>query len=528
MNARPQQSTYSADVTVVGINVWQPQSRNFLVLGPCSERSRLATQDENTLRAARLAKHPVWVEFELSRGWPDWYRSWEEFDRPMVKWDQVEPLLRCLGLPSPEATEPAADALPREVLRVLPFIYELGAARAFGEIRASDKIERGRSFAAAGFEVVGKEASGDSHFGFRPVCLNIASVDNLVFTMPQRRLADESTALPLRVEADLSGPPPLQVPLRYLPASGQEVTANDVVDGIALYLGATCEWVVESAQDSLAEVEATFFREVTQTAPTELAREDGAAGRLEAAFSNLQELGAGMRRIGRELALILQRVPAGSRGSGNREATARVEQRYENALKKVDELQMQLRLAGETMASALTTQQFVIAEKHRRLDEERRTEGEKLQRAGTVLASLILVPGLVAAIYGANVPVPGRDHPQGVMAMLLFMLGGGLLTWALFTLVAQQEPGQTAGNDAAQPKPWYYSRGLRAAIAAASTSIVIGTVVFFGQLSGTPPPAGQGQLVESLRASHILLLGASIALVVGIGLIAARLPRWTD
>lgn len=165
---------------------------------------------------------------------------------------------------------------------------------------------------------------------------------------------------------------------------------------------------------------------------------------------NILLLGDVLRRVGRELALILQRVPAGSRGSGDREATARLERRYENALKMVDSLQMQLRLPGETMASALSTQQFVIAEKHRRLDEDRRTEGEKLQRAGTVLASLVLVPGLVAAIYGANVPVPGSEHPQGVMAMLLFMLGGGLLTWALFTLVAQHVPAQTAGGDASR------------------------------------------------------------------------------
>ncbi len=312
------------------------------------------------------------------------------------------------------------------VLRVLPFIYELGAARAFTEIQGSeeedeeDEKKQVRTFPAVGFEVPPGDPSEDE-FRFFPVRLNVASANRFVFTLGQPRPEGREEPLRVRIESSLGGPPPLQVPLRYLPAT-ELVEANDVVDGIALYLGAACEWVVEGVEMELADVEQGFFEEIDKR-PRELTH-DGGAQRLKAPFRDLQQLGSVMRQVRRELALIIQRSPPGGAGSGDREATARVARRYEAALTKVDALQVQLRLAGETMASALTTQQFVIAE-------ERRAEGERLQQLGTALASIVLVPSLIAAIYGANLPVPGGHQTQGVMAMVMFMLGGGLLTYAL-------------------------------------------------------------------------------------------------
>lgn len=524
-------TSYSAHVAVAGVNIWREDERGFRVLKPVQGGS-LCESQLDAIEKANEAGQPVWVEVELSNPWPDWYGSWEEFDRPEVDWDAATPLFARLDVKLPEAVTPGNGQLATEVLRILPFVYELGAARAFAEVLAPCKSERARAFPAAGFEVSPPDSSpdqrfpADESFRFRAVRLNVASADNLVFTLRQHRRVGRVSELTIQVKGGGTGPPPLQVPVRYLP-NARRVEANDLVDGIALYLGATCEWIAESVENNLAEVERNFFDDIVEKAPAQLAREGEASGHLEAAFQQLNDLGDVMRKVERELAMILQRAPASGAGSRGPEATAAVEPRYEAALKKVESLQMQLRLAGETMASALTTQQFVLAEKHRRIAEGQRFEGEKLQRTGTLLASVVLVPGLVAAVYGANLPVPGRDNAQGVTAMVLFMLGGGLSTWWLITFFSDRVRGDTTDAEAAQPlshertyERWSERPALRAVLGAAVTAFVLASYNFVDQLSDAPSGSRTAQLAERLKWDDAGLLVGFLLLVAVVAVVA--------
>lgn len=534
------QSSYSARVKVAGVNLWRENIRGFRAFRPV-EGGSLCESQLNAIKEAHEAGQPVWIEVELSNPWPDWYGSWEEFDRPEVDWAAAGPLFALLGVKLPEAVTPGNGQLATEVLRILPFVYELGAARAFAEILAPCKSERARTFPAAGFEASRAHTpadqsfpGGNERFRFRAVRLNVASADNLVFTLRQHRLVGRASELTIQVKGGGTGPPPLQVPVRYLP-NARRVEANDLVDGIALYLGATCEWIAEGVENNLAEVERDFFDEIIEKGATQLAREGEASGPLEAAFKELHELGDVMRKVERELAMILQRAPVGGVGSRGLEATAAVEPRYEAALKKVESLHTQLRLAGETMASAVTTQQFVLAEKHRRIAEEQRFEGEKLQRAGTLLASVVLVPGLVAAVYGANVPVPGSDNAQGVTAMVLFMLGGGLSTWGLITFFSDRVRGETTDAEAAAQPPhrrgyerWFERPSLRAVserpslravFGAAVTAFILALYNFVDQLSDAPSRSRTAQLAERLKWDDAGSLVGSLFLVAVIGVV---------
>ena len=74
------------------------------------------------------------------------------------------------------------------------------------------------------------------------------------------------------------------------------------------------------------------------------------------------------------------------------------------------------------MASTLMAEQLAVAE-------SQRTESDRLQRAATVLASFVLIPSLVAAVFGANVSLPAANTKAGLTAMVLFMFGFGLASW---------------------------------------------------------------------------------------------------
>jgi len=154
----------SAAIALTGLNIWVDERRAF-----STPDLSLPSSAQRELLEAVKARRPIWVELEVLKGWPDWYRSWEKFDRSTVQWDRVDRLLGCLGIERPDRCAAGSGHLSTEVLRVLPFVYELGATRAFAEIEGRRKYKRVRAFPASGFEVSEDPTSGFRSFSFRPV-----------------------------------------------------------------------------------------------------------------------------------------------------------------------------------------------------------------------------------------------------------------------------------------------------------------------------------------------------------------------
>jgi hypothetical protein len=76
------------------------------------------------------------------------------------------------------------------------------------------------------------------------------------------------------------------------------------------------------------------------------------------------------------------------------------------------------------MSNLISSQQVVMVQRQR-------IEVERFQRVVTLVGAAVLVPGLIAAIFGANVNFHGRDQTAGFWAMLLFMVAGGVGSYAL-------------------------------------------------------------------------------------------------
>jgi hypothetical protein len=139
------------------------------------------------------------------------------------------------------------------------------------------------------------------------------------------------------------------------------------------------------------------------------------------------------------------------------------------------------------------------------------------------LTALVLVPGLVAGVYGANVGVPyaGADSRIGFRVMLAFMLGGGVLTLLLVASVRASTATRRLviappGHPGRRPDDRTWSVGvgftllLGASLATARTALL-----------GTPG----GARLDSVTSTTQLLLWACILLtgLAGVAMIVRDL-----
>ena len=89
-----------------------------------------------------------------------------------------------------------------------------------------------------------------------------------------------------------------------------------------------------------------------------------------------------------------------------------------------DGVEDEAREAVARLSGLISSQQVVLTQRQA-------AEAERFQRLITLVGTAVLVPGLVAAVFGANVGFHGRDKVEAFWAMLLFMVAGGVASYAL-------------------------------------------------------------------------------------------------
>lgn len=65
------------------------------------------------------------------------------------------------------------------------------------------------------------------------------------------------------------------------------------------------------------------------------------------------------------------------------------------------------------------------------LTQRQAADTQHFQRLLTLVGTAVLIPGLVAAIFGANVDIPGKGGANAFWAMLLLMVAGAVGSYAL-------------------------------------------------------------------------------------------------
>jgi hypothetical protein len=113
------------------------------------------------------------------------------------------------------------------------------------------------------------------------------------------------------------------------------------------------------------------------------------------------------------------------------------------------------------LSGLISSQQIVLTQKQAR-------ETSRFQRVVTIVGATVLVPGLVAAVFGANVGFHGRGTTSAFWAMLLLMAGGGVATYAL---VRSFEAGVWRGLSETRAARWAGDLSVRARTATSERSV---------------------------------------------------------
>lgn len=113
--------------------------------------------------------------------------------------------------------------------------------------------------------------------------------------------------------------------------------------------------------------------------------------------------------------------------------------------KFVNEAADDARDAVARLSGLISSQQIVLSQRQT-------LETARFQRMVTIVGAAVLVPGLVAAIFGANVGFQGRESSQAFWAMLLLMAGSGIGSYAVIRFL---ETGAWAWLTQHRPMSWF-------------------------------------------------------------------------
>jgi hypothetical protein len=384
-------------------------------------------------RLEEVRGRTLWIEARLEglRGdeqrWFDGsLEAWRPLTRvPAVNWKEMGSVLAAVGLAAPTPTPEGTESLSSGLLRAIPYLYVQGPSSTLSDVLANTRgatrwrvklgLKHLLAFPAVGFHPTAERNGHPA--GYTMVRTTIGVLKNIVVTV----------RLPDVVSAEAGGPAehfesktgPLIIPRRFFPLRASP-DGTEVARAIGIHQATTARAVVDTIRERLGRTE-TLADSLSQLAegPEEAraaATYRKGVDRVREEMAQLSEVAHGLDR---HIARILRRFgepEAVLRKPLNPMVPREVELRYQFALDAVRQLRDDCRIAGDTLSRAIST-----------YDERRRGRFELI---AALLASVVLVPTLIASIFGVNLGVPGdpNNEAKNNDAFYAFVATIGLLT----------------------------------------------------------------------------------------------------
>ena len=448
------------------------------------------------LRAAVHDDRPMWIETELNGDGAELYEQpvqpWGVLNRPTVQTRGLDGLFDCLGESDHYPSGPVLERL----FRILPRVEDYGAARLVTEIARDDwETPEPLILPLVAFIPLHRDDGGlvlatNATAASRPVVpircaelrLGLALVGELVVTV---RLPDRCCP-PLPAGSEDSEPitraGTVRVRNQHLPKRGRQISGEDIATAIMRYSTATCTAVVRDIQDQLTLVERGVLAQDANAHddfdPTEPLR-------------SVHHLGDLADHMHRDLSRTLRRMPDDDQRqadalAGHALLVRRTIVRVRDALAELQAVQTELQLTGSTMTNLVAARQLAASRGQQELLREQLEKAEQLRlaeaaqqdkidefhRVVSTIGALVIVPALVAALWGANTWLPGERAVTGFIALLLLMTGGGLVSWQIIQTRWSLQRARS-GEPAAPARPAWRVRQYQAAVVITALAVAL-------------------------------------------------------
>ena len=362
------------------------------------------------------AGDPVWLELAVPDDPDQWFEGiadpWRSTETPEIDWCRVEPALKTLGVITKGMSDVTpGDNLESRTITILPHLYALGVARVRSELHARDNMggQKERSllvFPTVGFHPVeGDGAHGDtcSYWVVR-TCVGV--IDKVVVSIRLPDLLCTGTPGPDQYRTPVGAD--LPVPKRFFagrfPQLSGGPSAENVAEAIAMHHSATARAAAEQAREALRAAE--------RKAGAVVADEDDArTPRPRDALHELERISEVIQQVDRQLSRELRRLADFDKGT--HPAARNAEMRYRFALDEIRSIRNEVATGRSAIVGSIQARE--------------QDEREKFQFIVALLGSAILIPTLVAAVYGANVKLPGERDTTGFIGLILFILSFAVL-----------------------------------------------------------------------------------------------------
>jgi hypothetical protein len=362
--------------------------------------------------------HAVWLDIGIGSDDLGWFEGsvapWTALDRPTLDWWTGLKVIERLGN-ALDSGGPGRHADWLGFLELVPHLYSQGIARIakerFGTYAVPDEV---RLIPTVGFVAAPSSSTVPRFWTLRT---NVAVLDDLLITtrLPDLMCDGERIRATRDPKADITPP------RRFLP-DPMRTSAMDLGEAIALHQAATTRAIADNLRIALRDIEEHY---------AERGVDDVRAGG-QSSLDHLKQTSELVLQVDRQLSRLLRRL--GRYGELPDSPLSEVRLRYHFAVDEMRSLQGDVRLALDVGSN--------------RIAEADRHERERFQFVAAALASVFLIPTLIAAIYGANVDFPGKERTSGFVALAFFVLGcagGGWLliseAWARRWVPIRREEG---------------------------------------------------------------------------------------
>jgi CorA-like Mg2+ transporter protein len=378
------------------------------------------------LRAGAAKEETVWVETRVDvdgnkhqREWLEGeFPVWSPLPTPRIYWRAMDEPLAALGLEAPARHRGNGESGSSKLLRALPFAYSRGA---FGTVRDAlfeqsvvDELKQGANgdplttFPTVGF-LPGNSDPASTEVLYTALHATVGVIGNTVVSV---RLPD--TFCPTLREGRAHASPrklvPADVLTRFLP-QGRAASGREVAEAIGMHQATSARAVATEIRLRLQGVE-----DLAGQLNEESAADGGAKPQFKAevneAAKKIDELEEVAQHLDRNLSTILRRFSgeiSGAPKAVQELAPPETKRRYSFALDNVHALHDDCRLASQIVRHELTTYEH--------------SQRERFQFIAAVLASVVLIPTLIASILGVNLGVPGEHSRVGFAAFVIAIAG---------------------------------------------------------------------------------------------------------